>query len=134
LGMSLQLSDLLNFLWIILGGTFTLILVKFAISLVLARYHQNCWRNSSLLAASLAQGGEFALLALVIAVSVQIIAANLLSPLIWIVSFSLLLSPSFYWLLHSQVLPRLDQYNLLPAIFDTNSSPHASPPILLIGF
>lgn len=134
LGMSLQLSDLLNFLWIILGGTFTLILVKFAISLVLARYHQNSWRNSSLLAASLAQGGEFALLALVIAVSDQIIAANLLSPLLWMVSFSLLLSPAFYWLLHSQVLPRLDQNNHLAATFETDSSPQASPPILLIGF
>ena len=134
LGMSLQLSDLLNFLWIILGGTFTLILVKFAISLVLARYHQNSWRNSSLLAASLAQGGEFALLALVIAVSDQIIATNLLSPLLWMVSFSLLLSPAFYWLLHSQVLPRLDQNNHLAATFETDSSPQASPPILLIGF
>src|SRR5690606_41448794 len=99
--MSLQLSALLNFLWIILGGTLALILVKFAMTLALARYHQNSWRNSTLLAASLVQGGEFALLALVIAVSDQIIAANLLSPLLWMVSFSLLLSPAFYWLLHS---------------------------------
>ncbi len=52
----------------ILGGTFALILVKFAISLALARYHQNSfWRNSTLFSGwlLLAQGGEFALLALV---------------------------------------------------------------------
>src|SRR5690606_37506413 len=52
LGMSLKLPDLLDFPWMILGGTFALILVKFAISLALARYHQNSWRNSTLLAAS----------------------------------------------------------------------------------
>ena len=134
LGMSLHLADLLNFPWMILGGTLTLILVKFAINLALARYHQNSWRNSTLLAASLAQGGEFALLALVIAVSDQIITANLLSPLLWMVSFSLLLTPAFYWLLHSQILPHLDRHNHLAATFETDLNPQTSTPILLIGF
>ncbi|WP_216936616.1 MULTISPECIES: cation:proton antiporter [unclassified Acinetobacter] len=134
LGMSLQLPDLLNFPRMILGGTLTLILIKFALTLALARYHQDSWRNSTLLAASLAQGGEFALLTLVIAVSNQIIAGNLLSPLLWMVSFSLLLTPAFYWLLHSQILPRLDRHNHLAATFETDPDPQASAPLLLIGF
>lgn len=134
LGMSLHLADLLNFPWMILGGTLILILGKFAISLALARYHQNSWRNSTLLAASLAQGGEFALLALVIAVSDQIITADLFSPLLWMVSFSLLLTPAFYWLLHSQILPHLDRHNHLAATFETDLNPQTSTPILLIGF
>ncbi|MEG1091580.1 MAG: NAD-binding protein, partial [Acinetobacter sp.] len=77
---------------------------------------------------------EFALLALVIAVSDQIIAADLLSPLLWMVSFSLLLTPAFYWLLHSQILPRLDRHNHLAATFETDINPQAHTPILLIGF
>ncbi|MGE8538666.1 MAG: cation:proton antiporter [Acinetobacter sp.] len=134
LGMSLQLSDLLNQPWMILAGALALLLLKFTITLALARYHRNSWRNSTLLAASLAQGGEFALLALLIAVSDQIIAVNLLSVLLWMVSFSLLLTPAFYWLLHSQILPRLDQNNHLAATFETDSSPQTGTALLLIGF
>ncbi|MBD8007785.1 cation:proton antiporter domain-containing protein [Acinetobacter pecorum] len=133
-GMSLHLPDLLDFPWMILGGTLALILIKFTVTLVLARYYQNSWRNTTLLAGSLAQGGEFALLALMIAVSDQIIRGDLLSPLLWMVSFSLLLAPAFYWLLHSQILPRLDRHNHLAATFETDINPQAHTPILLIGF
>ena len=59
---------------------------------------------------------------------------DLLSPLLWMVSFSLLLTPAFYWLLHSQILPRLDRHNHLAATFETDINPQAHTPILLIGF
>jgi glutathione-regulated potassium-efflux system protein KefB len=134
LGMSLKLPDLLDFPWMILGGTLALILIKFATTLALARYYQHSWRNSTLLAASLAQGGEFALLALVIAVADQIIAADVLSTLLWMVSFSLLLTPAFYWLLQQQILPRLDHHNHLAATFETEPEIPKPAPILLIGF
>lgn len=134
LGMSLQFADLLAQPLLIMAGTLCLILVKFVITLGLARYYQHSWRNSTLLAASLAQSGEFAFLALFIAVSDQIIAPELLSPLMWMASFSMLLTPAFYALWHTQILPRLDRHNHLAATFDTENLASATAPVLLIGF
>ena len=134
LGMSLQFADVLTQPVLIIAGTLSLILIKFAITLGLARYYQHSWRNSTLLAASVAQSGEFAFLALIIALSQQIITPTLLSPLMWMASLSMLLTPAFYWLLHNQILPRLDRQNHLAATFDIESLPPNTAPILLIGF
>lgn len=134
LGMSLQFADVLTQPGLIIAGTLSLILIKFAITLGLARYYQHSWRNSTLLAASVAQSGEFAFLALIIALSQQIITPTLLSPLMWMASLSMLLTPAFYWLLHDQILPRLDRQNHLAATFDIESLPPNTAPILLIGF
>ncbi|WP_313482766.1 cation:proton antiporter domain-containing protein [Acinetobacter variabilis] len=134
LGMSLQFADVLTQPVLIIAGTLSLILIKFAITLGLARYYQYSWRNSTLLAASVAQSGEFAFLALIIALSQQIVTPALLSPLMWMASLSMLLTPAFYWLLHNQILPRLDRQNHLAATFDIESLPPNTAPILLIGF
>ena len=134
LGMSLQFADVLTQPGLIIAGTLSLILIKFAITLGLARYYQHSWRNSTLLAASVAQSGEFAFLALIIALSQQIITPTLLSPLMWMASISMLFTPAFYWLLHNQILPRLDRQNHLAATFDIESLPPNTAPILLIGF
>lgn len=134
LGMSLQFADVLTQPGLIIAGTLSLILIKFAITLGLARYYQHSWRNSTLLAASVAQSGEFAFLALIIALSQQIITPALLSPLMWMASLSMLLTPAFYWLLHDQILPRLDRQNHLAATFDIESLSPNTAPILLIGF
>ena len=134
LGMSLQFADVLTQPVLIIAGTLSLILIKFAITLGLARYYQHSWRNSTLLAASVAQSGEFAFLALIIALSQQIITPTLLSPLMWMASLSMLLTPAFYWLLHNQILPRLDRQNHLAATFDIESLPPNTAPILVIGF
>ena len=134
LGMSLQFADVLTQPVLIIAGTLSLILIKFAITLGLARYYQHSWRNSTLLAASVAQSGEFAFLALIIALSQQIVTPALLSPLMWMASLSMLLTPAFYWLLHNQILPRLDRQNHLAATFDIERLPPSTAPILLIGF
>ncbi|WP_180104706.1 cation:proton antiporter [Acinetobacter sp. YH12108] len=134
LGMSLQFADVLTQPVLIIAGTLSLILIKFAITLGLARYYQHSWRNSTLLAASVAQSGEFAFLALIIALSQQIVTPALLSPLMWMASLSMLLTPAFYWLLQNQILPRLDRQNHLAATFDIESLPPNTAPILLIGF
>lgn len=134
LGMSLQFADVLTQPGLIIAGTLSLILIKFAITLGLSRYYQHSWRNSTLLAASVAQSGEFAFLALIIALSLQIITPTLLSPLMWMASISMLFTPVFYWLLHNQILPRLDRQNHLAATFDIESLPPNTAPILLIGF
>ncbi len=134
LGMSLQFADVLTQPVLIIAGTLSLILIKFVITLGLARYYQHSWRNSTLLAASVAQSGEFAFLALIIALSQQIVTPTLLSPLMWMASLSMLLTPAFYWLLHNQILPRLDRQNHLAATFDIESLPPNTAPILLIGF
>ena len=49
LGMSLQFADMLTQPVLIIAGTLSLILIKFAITLGLARYYQHSWRNSTLL-------------------------------------------------------------------------------------
>ena len=134
LGMSLDVQELFDFPLTILAGTAALMLIKFLLGLGLARYYQQAWRKSALLAVSLAQGGEFAFIALVMASTHQLMDQVLVSSLLWMVSLSMCLTPLCYRLLHSQILPRLDRQNHLAATFNTESVPYPPTPVLLIGF
>ncbi len=134
LGLYIDLKDMLQNALFITLGVLALFGVKFSISLALSRFYQQTWRNSSLLAASLAQAGELSFVLLMIATFEGVIDRALLSPLLLIVVISMLLTPIIYWLLDRQILPRLDRHNHLLATFDTDSSAHISTPILLIGF
>lgn len=134
LGLYINLQDLLQNPILIALGVIVLFSVKFSISLALSLFYQQTWRNSSLLAASLAQVGELGFVLLMIATFEGVIDRALLSPLLLIMSISMLLTPVIYWLLDRQILPRLDRNNHLLATFDTDSSDQVSTPILLIGF
>src|SRR5690606_31041809 len=107
LGLSLQFVDLLQKPGLIMTGALLLILGKFALSLALARYYRNSGPSSALSAVSLAQGGEFGFIALMMAVNYRILELPLLSPLLAMLAISMLLSPVMYWLLDRLILPRL---------------------------
>lgn len=134
LGLSIQLADLLHRPGLIITGALFLILGKFALSLALARYYRNSWPSSALNAVSLAQGGEFGFIALMMALNYRILELPLLSPLLAMLAMSMLLSPFMYWLLDQQILPRLHRQHYLVADFEQQHETLSSTPILLIGF
>ncbi|WP_347454664.1 cation:proton antiporter [Acinetobacter thermotolerans] len=134
IGLAIQLHDALNMPGLLISGALLLVLCKFALSLAIARYYRNSWRTSSLIAASLAQGSEFAFVALIIAINHQILDQQLLSLLLAIVSLSMLFTPLLYWLLDRQILPRLNKPSYLVTDFEQQSESLPTTPILLIGF
>lgn len=134
IGLSIQLSDILHMPRLIMGGALLIVFSKFAFSLAIARYYQNSWRTSTLTAASLAQGGEFAFVLLTVAMTHTIVDISVLSPLLYMLALSMLMTPALYWLLDQHILPRLDRSHHLVAEFDTQAETLAPAPILLIGF
>ncbi|ATO18855.1 potassium:proton antiporter [Acinetobacter sp. LoGeW2-3] len=134
IGLSIQLSDVVQIPGLIIGGALLIILSKFMISLAFARYYQNSWRTSTLTAVSLAQGGEFTFVLLTIAITHSILNISLLSPLLYMLALSMLMTPALYWLLDRQILPRLDRSHHLVADFDIPAETLVTTPILLIGF
>lgn len=66
-GMTTQVSLLLDMPWLIIGGALGLILIKGIVLTAISRYFKYSWQNSLLLAACLAQGGEFAFVILKVA-------------------------------------------------------------------
>ena len=134
LGLYINLYDLIMQPTFIMLGVISLVFVKFMTMFNLARFYQHSWRNSSLLAASLAQVGELGFVIIAMAVMEGLLTPELMSSLLLILSLSMLLSPMLYWLLDRHILPRLDRHNHLFATFDTDSTPQVTTPILLIGF
>lgn len=129
-GMMTQLNLLVEIPLFILGSTFLLILVKFLALTAIARRAKNTWQDSLLLAACLAQGGEFAFVVFAAAQSEQIISSTVLDPLTLIVTLSMVFTPVLYWFITRFVIPRFESdetlhYDDLPNI------PH---PILIAGF
>ncbi|ANF80908.1 potassium:proton antiporter [Acinetobacter sp. NCu2D-2] len=134
LGLHISIDNLLTDAVFIAAGVAILVSVKFIIAMILARFYQHTWRNSSLFAASMAQAGELSFIVLMIALMEGSIEKAWISPLLLILSISMLITPVLYWLLDRHILPRLDRQNHLLATFDTDSSPQVQTPILLIGF
>ena len=129
-GMSTELAILMNMPWLIVGGALLLMLIKLISLTVIARYFQYSWRNSLLLATCLAQGGEFAFVVLSVAQSESVLSQAMLQPLTLIVTLPMVLTPIFYWLMSSQIIPRLErekspEYDEIP---DTHH------PMIIAGF
>lgn len=129
-GMSTELAILMNTPWLIVGGALLLLLIKLISLTAIARYFQYSWRNSLLLATCLAQGGEFAFVVLSVAQSESVLSQAMLQPLTLIVTLSMVLTPILYWLMSSQIIPRLErekspEYDEIP---DTHH------PMIIAGF
>ena len=129
-GMSTELAILMNMPWLIVGGALLLMLIKLISLTAIARYFEYSWRNSLLLATCLAQGGEFAFVVLSVAQSESVLSQAMLQPLTLIVTLSMVLTPIFYWLMSSQIIPRLErekspEYDEIP---DTHH------PMIIAGF
>lgn len=131
-GMTTQLSLLVDMPWLIIGGAFILILVKSITLTAIARYLKYSWRNSLLLATCLSQGGEFAFVVLKVASSEKVITQAILEPLTLIVTLSMVLTPMLYWLISTWVIPLLDKEKEKKPVYD--EIPDSHNPMIIAGF
>ncbi|AYA03539.1 glutathione-regulated potassium-efflux system protein KefB [Acinetobacter sp. WCHAc010034] len=129
-GMTTQLSLLIEMPALIIGGALALLLVKMLALAAVARYFRQSWRNSLMLAACLAQGGEFAFVVLSAAVSEKVLTQAMMEPLTLIVTLSMVLTPMLYWLISAQILPRFGKAEA-PQYDDI---PDHHPPVIIAGF
>lgn len=129
-GMTTQLSLLIEMPALIIGGALALLLVKMLALAAVARYFRQSWRNSLMLAACLAQGGEFAFVVLSAAVSEKVLTQAMMEPLTLIVTLSMVLTPLLYWLISAQILPRFGKAEA-PQYDDI---PDHHPPVIIAGF
>lgn len=129
-GMTTQLSLLIEMPALIIGGALALLLVKMLALAAVARYFRQSWRNSLMLAACLAQGGEFAFVVLSAAVSEKVLTQAMMEPLTLIVTLSMVLTPLLYWLISAQILPRFSKAEA-PQYDDI---PDHHPPVIIAGF
>lgn len=131
-GMTTQLSLLVDMPWLIIGGAFILILVKSITLTAIARYLKYSWRNSLLLATCLSQGGEFAFVVLKVASSEKVISQAILEPITLIVTLSMVLTPMLYWLISTWVIPVLDKEKEKAPVYD--EIPNIHNPMIIAGF
>ncbi|MDM1312242.1 MULTISPECIES: monovalent cation:proton antiporter-2 (CPA2) family protein [Acinetobacter] len=129
-GMTTQMSLLIDSPLFILGGALVLLLVKFISLTAIARYFKYSWQNSLLLATCLAQGGEFAFVVLQVALTEKVVAQAILEPITLMVTLSMVLTPVLYWFMTSQVIPRLNQ-DKTP---EYDQIPDAHPVLIIAGF
>ena len=104
-GMSTQISLFVDMPWLIIGGAIGLMLIKTLIMIIIARFNKYDWPNSLLLATCLSQGGEFAFVVLSVANQNKVLSQSLLEPTTLIVTLSMMLTPIFYWIMRSKVIP-----------------------------
>ena len=129
-GMTTQLSLLVDMPWLIIGGALILMLVKSITLMAIARYLNYSWRNSLLLATCLAQGGEFAFVVLKVATSEKVLTQAMLEPLTLIVTLSMVLTPMFYWLISRWIIPLIDKEKT--PVYD--EIPDIHNPMIIAGF
>lgn len=130
-GMTTQLSLFIEMPWLIIGGALILLLVKMISMAAIARYLKYSWQNSLMLATCLAQGGEFAFVVLNVAHSEKVIGQAIMEPLTLIVTLSMVLTPILYWLMSTQILPRLFNKTAMPEYDDIPDQRH---PLIIAGF
>ena len=128
IGMTTQLSILLENPLLILGGALLLIAIKMAVMVSIARYLKNTWQNSLLLATFLAQGGEFAFVVFNIAQSEKVLTDAIVQPLNLIVVLSMILTPALYWVVQKII----SQQKSVSLSHETLSQPPT--PLMLLGF
>jgi len=129
-GMTTQLSLLVDMPWLIIGGAFILMLVKSVTLTAIARYLKYSWRNSLLLATCLSQGGEFAFVVLKVASSEKVITQAMLEPITLIVTLSMVLTPMLYWLISRWIIPFIDKEKT--PVYD--EIPDTHNPMIIAGF
>ncbi|WP_343681744.1 monovalent cation:proton antiporter-2 (CPA2) family protein [Acinetobacter baylyi] len=129
-GMTTQVSLLLDMPWLIIGGALGLILIKGIVLTAISRYFKYSWQNSLLLAACLAQGGEFAFVILKVAQKEGVLAQAMTDPVILIVTVSMVMTPIGYWLIQKQILPLFSKEH--PPEYD--AIPQHEHPMIIAGF
>lgn len=129
-GMTTQLSLLIEMPLLIIGGAVGLLLIKTLILTAIARYKKYSWNNSLLLGTCLAQGGEFAFVILSLAKSEKVLTQAILEPVTLIVTLSMVLTPVIYWIMATQIIPLFNKER--PPEYD--EIPQQDNPIIIAGF
>ena len=129
-GMTTQLSLLIEMPWLIIGGAIGLLVIKTLVLTAIARYKKYSWNDSLLLGTCLAQGGEFAFVILSLAKSEKILTDALLEPVTLIVTLSMVLTPVIYWIMACKIIPLF--HKELPPEYD--EIPQQDNPIIIAGF
>lgn len=129
-GMTTELSFLIENPLLIIGGALLLIVIKTLVMFGVARYKKYNWKTSLIIAACLSQGGEFAFVILNVAKSEQVLSAAIVEPVTLIVTLSMILTPIIFWLVSEKIIP----------FFNKEDSPHYDeipnehPPVIIAGF
>ncbi len=129
-GMTTQLSLLIEMPWLIIGGAIGLLVIKTLVLTAIARYKKYSWNNSLLLGTCLAQGGEFAFVILSLAKSEKVLTDALLEPVTLIVTLSMVLTPVIYWVMATKIIPLFNKER--PPEYD--EIPQQDNPIIIAGF
>lgn len=129
-GMTTQISLIVEMPWLIIGGALGLILIKMIAMTAIARFKKMSWSNSLMVATSLAQGGEFAFVVLNVAKSEKVLTQAIIEPTTLIVTLSMVLTPIFFWIMSTQVIPRLDKSGEP----EYDEIPNEHPSLIIAGF
>ncbi|MFW1737358.1 monovalent cation:proton antiporter-2 (CPA2) family protein [Acinetobacter sp. ULE_I037] len=129
-GMTTQISLIADMPLLIIGGAVSLIMIKMIVMAAIARYKKMSWTNSLMVATCLAQGGEFAFVVLNVAKSEKVLAEAIMEPITLIVTLSMVLTPIFFWLVSTQVLPLINK-DSAPKY---DEIPNEHPALIVAGF
>ncbi|WP_296276892.1 monovalent cation:proton antiporter-2 (CPA2) family protein [uncultured Acinetobacter sp.] len=129
-GMTTQLSLIVDMPLLIIGGALALILIKALVMVVIARLKKMSWSNSLMVAVCLAQGGEFAFVVLNVAKSEKVLTQAIIEPIILVVTLSMVMTPIFFWLVNNKIVPLLNR-GVEPKYDDI---PNQHPALIIAGF
>lgn len=105
-GMGVSLYVLVDQPLLILGGTLILMLIKLLCVVGIALFRKQSFANSLRLGVALAQGGEFAFVVFGLAAAQKMIGHTELVSLTLMVTLSMILTPTLFWLLDHVFEPR----------------------------
>ncbi|MEG0481681.1 MAG: monovalent cation:proton antiporter-2 (CPA2) family protein [Acinetobacter sp.] len=129
-GMTTQLSLIVDMPLLIIGGALALILIKALVMLIIARLKKMSWSNSFMVAICLAQGGEFAFVVLNVAKSEKVLSQAIIEPITLVVTLSMVMTPIFFWLVNNKIVPLLNK-GIEPEYDDI---PNQHPALIIAGF
>ena len=129
-GMTTPLGLIVETPLFIIGGALLLMFLKAAVMLGVARFFKYEWGQSAMIAACLAQGGEFAFVVLAVAKSEQVISQAMMDPIILIVTLSMALTPILFWAVDKWIVPLFEQ-EIEP---EYDEIPNQHPPMIIAGF
>lgn len=130
-GMTAQIELLANAPLTILGLTLSLLFAKGASMILAARLFGNSWRDALTLGMLLSQGGEFAFVLLTAAGAAALLAEDLVSLLVLVVSLSMAATPVLFLLYTRWIRPLFRQARPQPGY---DSPRDESPQIIIAGF
>ena len=130
-GMTIQLDLLGQMPWIIIGGAFGLLLVKFAVLAIIGHFSGYRWPTSIRLGVALAQGGEFAFVLFSSATQHHILEQKIADPLTLIVTISMILTPLAFFILEKWGEPLFSRQKTSPKFDHIPDHQHT---VIIAGF